>query len=209
MRSTRRASWRDRRPAPNAHRHSNRRHRKCGCCPCSKAASSRTRAFVDKRPVAAAEVLDEELVAHPHDLSVVAADGAGIHDDVAVGMAAKHGLLLVQLDLLTRLARFSSGEYLQFRHPVSLVIVVSNRSILSHPNRFTTVASCAARRDLTPISPGRTLAQWHELVGRPAGPVAGRASHGGWSVARSGCITREWCNWQHIGFWFRHSRFES
>ena len=114
--------------------------------------------FVDERTIATAQVLDEELGAHPHDLGVIAADGAGIDNDVAVGMPAKHSFFLVQGDLLAgRLASFCSGEDFQFRHGIPCSWFQPLHPIASESDSLR--SSRRARRDLTPIWPGRTLAQ--------------------------------------------------
>ena len=61
------------------------------------------RLFVQKRAVAAAEILELVIVALANDLAVIAADGPDLDHDVAVGMPAENPLVPFQLVLAASL----------------------------------------------------------------------------------------------------------
>ena len=63
-------------------------------------ASSLDRRFIDVRAIAAAQIFDEEVAMHVHDLRVVAADGGVLQNDLAMRMPAKHGAFGLHLDEL-------------------------------------------------------------------------------------------------------------
>ncbi len=68
---------------------------------------------IHMRAVAAAQIFDDELSMHVHNLRVISADGSIFQNDLAMRMPTEHGSIGLHLDQLARVLPF---EHFQDSH---------------------------------------------------------------------------------------------